>query len=229
MLWWFGNGPWFNIKMYRKSNCVDKTTVGSFSLHNGISFTGKMASLYWTLPPPTRSIFPRSHDSLIFIMEIPYLKRPSLYWDGPRMIWVNKSAMRSPVMSQGPYGDFMCCCFSWWLPCKLHTKLSIHIIYICIWEIDVEHWKWDVILTKFSSMAVQEVVKMITSYVSDENLVWMTAHSFQWKRISRQIYNIVTVVSSEEISPITRQKCNSDSDGKWTTEHDGEKVFFCSF
>ena len=45
------NGPWFNIKMlsyqYRKSHCGDKTVVRSSYLHNGISYTGKMTSLYW--------------------------------------------------------------------------------------------------------------------------------------------------------------------------------------
>ena len=43
-------GPWFNIKMlsyrYRKSHCGDKTVVRSSYLHNGISYTGKMSSLY---------------------------------------------------------------------------------------------------------------------------------------------------------------------------------------
>ena len=43
-------GPWFNIKMssyqYRKSHCGDKTVVRSSYLHNGISYTGKMTSLY---------------------------------------------------------------------------------------------------------------------------------------------------------------------------------------
>ena len=47
-------GPWFNIKMwsyqYRKSHCGDKTVVRSSYLHNGISYTGKMSSLYWTNP-----------------------------------------------------------------------------------------------------------------------------------------------------------------------------------
>ena len=47
-------GPWFNIKMssyqYRKSHCGDKTVVRSSYLHNGISYTGKMASLYWISP-----------------------------------------------------------------------------------------------------------------------------------------------------------------------------------
>ena len=45
------SGPQFNIKMssyqYRKSHCGDKTVVRSSYLHNGISYTGKMWSLYW--------------------------------------------------------------------------------------------------------------------------------------------------------------------------------------
>ena len=44
-------GPRFNIKMlsyeYSKSHCGDKTVVRSSYLHNGISYTGKMTSLYW--------------------------------------------------------------------------------------------------------------------------------------------------------------------------------------
>ena len=44
-------GGRINIKMpsyqYRKSHCGDKTVVRSSYLHNGISYTGKMASLYW--------------------------------------------------------------------------------------------------------------------------------------------------------------------------------------
>ena len=44
-------GPWFNIKMssyrYRKSHCGDKMVVRSSYLHNGISYIGKMTSLYW--------------------------------------------------------------------------------------------------------------------------------------------------------------------------------------
>ena len=48
------SGPWFNIKMssyrYRKSHCGDKTVVRSSYHHNGISYTGKMTSLYWFIP-----------------------------------------------------------------------------------------------------------------------------------------------------------------------------------
>ena len=43
-------GPWFNIKMlyyqYRKFHCADKMVIRSSYLHNGNSWTGKMASLY---------------------------------------------------------------------------------------------------------------------------------------------------------------------------------------
>ena len=46
-----GPGGWFNIKMtsyqYRKSHCGDKTILRPSYLHNGISYTGKMSSLYW--------------------------------------------------------------------------------------------------------------------------------------------------------------------------------------
>ena len=42
---------WFNKNIpsyqYRKSHCGDKTVVRSSYLHNGISYTGKMSSLYW--------------------------------------------------------------------------------------------------------------------------------------------------------------------------------------
>ena len=47
-------GPWFSIKMtsyqYRKSHCGDKTILRPCYLHNGICYTGKMSSLYWTSP-----------------------------------------------------------------------------------------------------------------------------------------------------------------------------------
>ena len=46
-----GPGGWFNKKIpsyqYRKSHCGDKTLLRPSYLHNGISYTGKMTSLYW--------------------------------------------------------------------------------------------------------------------------------------------------------------------------------------
>ena len=48
---YISSGPWFKIKMtsyqYRKSHCGDKTILRPSYLHNGISYTGKMSSLYW--------------------------------------------------------------------------------------------------------------------------------------------------------------------------------------
>ena len=48
---WFVSWGWFNIKLlsyqYRESHCRDKTILRSSYLHNGISYTGKMALLYW--------------------------------------------------------------------------------------------------------------------------------------------------------------------------------------
>ena len=44
-------GGWFNIKttscQYRKSHCGDKAILRPSYFHNGISYTGKMSSLYW--------------------------------------------------------------------------------------------------------------------------------------------------------------------------------------
>ena len=50
----YQSGPWFNIKMssyqYRKSHFGDKTVVRSSYLHSGISYTGKITSVYWFSP-----------------------------------------------------------------------------------------------------------------------------------------------------------------------------------
>ena len=49
------SGHWFNIEIssyqYRKPHCGDKTVIRSSYLHNGISYTDIMASLYWIGPP----------------------------------------------------------------------------------------------------------------------------------------------------------------------------------
>ena len=69
---WTGPGPWFSVKMtlyqYRKFHCGDKTVVRSSYLYNGISYTGKMSSLYWTSP-------------LVFQDEVCLAPEPSQYWE----------------------------------------------------------------------------------------------------------------------------------------------------
>ena len=68
-------GARFNIKMpsdqYRKSHCGDKTVVRSSYLHSGISYTGKMVSLYW-IPPPWSS------EPCYWICETCWFSLPSI-------------------------------------------------------------------------------------------------------------------------------------------------------
>ena len=51
VLYFTAPGPWFSIKMtsyqYGKSRCGDKTILRPSYLHNGISCTGMMSTLYW--------------------------------------------------------------------------------------------------------------------------------------------------------------------------------------
>ena len=72
-----GPGPWFNIKMssyqYRKSHCGDKTVVRSSYLNNGISYTGKTASLYWVGAQDASSscIYPILHEDSHLVTRAP--------------------------------------------------------------------------------------------------------------------------------------------------------------
>ena len=74
------SGPWINIKIlsyqYRKSHCGDKTVGRSSYLHNGISYTGKMSSLYWFRP--LKSILKSLKDLLVIVPisteRYPYVK-----------------------------------------------------------------------------------------------------------------------------------------------------------
>ena len=74
-------GPRFNIKMtsyrYRKSHCGDKTIERSSYLHNGISYTGKITSLYWMRAHDPK--FPENisaskgltiKDSIVYAMDL---------------------------------------------------------------------------------------------------------------------------------------------------------------
>ena len=86
-------GPWFNIKMpsyqYRKSHCGDKTVVRSSYLHNGISYTGKMTSLYWfspqTVSSPIRIILYNIGNAYQYRFQISYLSNNWPYWENFRM------------------------------------------------------------------------------------------------------------------------------------------------
>ena len=75
--WW--PGPWFNIKIssyqYRKSHCGDKTVIRLSYLDNGISYTGKMTSLYWISPP-----------GLLYQQGM-WKKKKTLHWCPGSMHW----------------------------------------------------------------------------------------------------------------------------------------------
>ena len=76
-------GAWFNIKIpsyqHRKSHCGDKTVVRSSYLHNGISYTRKMACLYWISPQNTTTCMCYGLDSVhLWISET-----TALWFQGP--------------------------------------------------------------------------------------------------------------------------------------------------
>ena len=68
-------GGRFNKKMssyqYRKSHCGDKTILRPSYLHNGISYTGKTASLYWI-----RALIPKNvvaHRTVTHLPLVPHM------------------------------------------------------------------------------------------------------------------------------------------------------------
>ena len=52
---------------YRKSHCGEKTIVRSSYLHNGISYTGKVSSLYWFRP------LVRTKYVILLVWTLPYV------------------------------------------------------------------------------------------------------------------------------------------------------------
>ena len=63
-------GPQFNIKMtsyqYRKSHCGDRTVLRPSYLHNGISNTDKLTSLYWIRDLFTSQVMDHTLQSYTF-------------------------------------------------------------------------------------------------------------------------------------------------------------------
>ena len=70
---WRCPGGWFNIKMesyqYRKSHCGDKTILQPSYPHNGISYTGKMPSLYWIRAQDRRDLLTVLITVILFLLE----------------------------------------------------------------------------------------------------------------------------------------------------------------
>ena len=88
-------GGWFNKKMpsyqHRKSHCRDKTILRPSYLHNGISYTGKMTSLYWIRAQMERlwraATVKTSHLCHLFMFCEP------LQW---RLVYVSRVLLVSP-------------------------------------------------------------------------------------------------------------------------------------
>ena len=103
------SGPWFNIKMlsyqYRKSHCGDKTVVRSSYLHNRISYTGKMTSLYWNAPLVSNDVY--LPKMMIGIYECITLFIPGIksYCNSPRLhLWIqpfNHGSFRNILLIGG--------------------------------------------------------------------------------------------------------------------------------
>ena len=106
-------GPQFNIKMisyqYRKSHCGDKTILRPSYLHNGISYTGKMTSLYWI----------RAQDYILFdILQIcitipdtnaPFHVSVGNYYNYLNVDWNSVTCFEGTVDVQDPGNTtFMC-------------------------------------------------------------------------------------------------------------------------
>ena len=102
------SGPWFNRKMtsyqHRKSHCGDKTVVRSSYLHNGISYTGKMSSLYWISPmvailSATFKIDFMNED-VLFGLNIPKIKMQSTSSQRGFIRWIGIKQVPSQNLNQ---------------------------------------------------------------------------------------------------------------------------------
>ena len=73
---WHDQGGWFKIKMscyqYWKSHCGDKTILRPSYLHNGISNTGKMSTLYWIRDQQTNGPASISNRRTIMVTRQPF-------------------------------------------------------------------------------------------------------------------------------------------------------------
>ena len=86
-------GHQFNIKMpsyqYRKSHCGDKKVVRWSYLHNGISYIGKMALLYWISPlvsPKTQNF---CNINIIFAGTAILCQNAQYHWHQWNKFWLH--------------------------------------------------------------------------------------------------------------------------------------------
>ena len=134
-------GSRFNIKIssyqYRKSHCGDKTVVRSSYLHNGISYTGKMTSLYWF--SPLASCVARTSASKVdvyYLEEVsPCLPRGRISTTSVMSVWRNDVNCRYMFMffikhsaCKGLKRWPLCSCL---VVLKISTQIGINEPFTC--------------------------------------------------------------------------------------------------
>ena len=128
----------FNLKIpsyqYRKSHSGDKTVVRSFFLHNGISYTGKMASLYWISPQGTNRNDIDFAVKLVFVVCGKWFQLPThLQWRelieniNIKLWFVKNNSTRAlaPIMNKFQLSVFIC---------KINIKYGYHQLSVS-WSI----------------------------------------------------------------------------------------------
>ena len=158
LVWVKYSGGWLNMKIpsnqYRKSHCGDKTILRSSYLHNGISYTGKMISLYWIRAQMTSIIIGVMLTPLVLTLKycgiyksLPWLVMPWLLsLPGHQQLWCLLWRINGSSVFQGRDFNFLgemqikYCVLKMYSPCK---GLKDTFIYaqllnnwsVCIWTI----------------------------------------------------------------------------------------------
>ena len=143
---------------YRKSHCGDKTVVRSSYLHNGISYTGKMSSLYW-IGAQGETVEQACHETIDIEMKL--------------LADTWHLCTRRHIIRHIYYHHVLV-----WNVCIMRP------LAVCEengWPTVVTHWIQNVILTKCSSMVASREVVILRTFgaASAENIAKIMIFTFQ--------------------------------------------------
>ena len=123
------SGPWLNLNMssyqYRKSHCGDKTVVRPSYLHNGISYTGKMASFIESAPRCWQDLAMKKQITLIQSWTAsPLMKALAQCWhkSGLTTILVGRHLTNSPWLGKTAHIWICNLNHHWFKQDNFHTK-----------------------------------------------------------------------------------------------------------
>ena len=145
---------------YRKSHCGDKTVVRSSYLHNGISYIGKMTSLYWI-----RAQLLESALSTVLWFNICFMMLVNRFSTNHSSI--NISPINSPRAILNMNSKYLCVCWkcSWYYRCYLLTETDMkkslsYLILLPSWPGDklFHDPSMHDLLTFFSSLDVSGIL-----------------------------------------------------------------------